>query len=817
MSMIQTFPTGSGSGSGSNNGFYKTTDTITATIDASTTLDITNIIGLTIADVIINETIIYDDLGTTAKVTAKDTTNNTIDVKTITLGGTTHYYVERDGQELLSAYASLDSDWTVVVNQKIPLIKRSGSINQSSTGSFTIPNGRRVEILFSLSQMASSGTSQPDVVYGLYNDTDSTYISSRTSDLKPIEPYNIKQYSYGHTLALQWVNDTGHDVNISIRPIQGTGANVRYYYTSLTIKEIGRLVDPVKYLDNSEGLQDTPVGNIISYMGNNVPRHYLACDGTIYNIGTYPQLEAHFVEQFGSVNYFGGNGTTTYAVPNLQGEFLRGTGTNGHTDQGDGANVGVHQDATEHLRSTLVSANGDYYVYSTNDQYVGQFKQDSMVGVTTKQSKYSGTLSSVTQSNRYTSRPTNTSVKYCIKYESTMQVILGNEQYKVEAQLANGGTKTWDKGGQNLGGTICTPTLLNGDSQMIDSTNKCFVAPVDGWYDLTVFMTMSTKPSTVTVAWIIAFLMNDNNRQLIRTPGYSRNAGNDAYGGVQDQMECSGTIYLNSGDQVQIGAWASANDLVFSDNARASFVLQTSSVDINEVNIIAADDVYSTDEQLVGSYLGKPLYKKTYSGLSVTTTRNVWTNLVSDVSALNIEKLVDSEVLGPGDYKTLTDAGVTQVTSSNVLQVYTSGYNLVIDTITIKYTKTTDTAGSAPNKNSLLLTRPDLWEVGTEYDFGGGLYGRRFTGTITVAANTTDTRVIANNIGSPRLVSFGGDFAYDNDLNTLQLGYSQVDNNSFCGSLYTHSNTGGGEIRLVTKTSYVRTNAPYDIWCTYTK
>lgn len=70
----------------------------------------------------------------------------------------------------------------------------------------------------------------------------------------------------------------------------------------------------------------TPVGTVISVMGKTAPANYLACDGSIVNIADYPILADYFMAQFGSKNYFGGDGTTTFAVPDLRGEFLRGSG-----------------------------------------------------------------------------------------------------------------------------------------------------------------------------------------------------------------------------------------------------------------------------------------------------------------------------------------------------------------------------------------------------------------------------------------------------------------------------------------------------------
>lgn len=61
----------------------------------------------------------------------------------------------------------------------------------------------------------------------------------------------------------------------------------------------------------------TPVGTIIPVMSNHAPAHYLICDGSLYNIEDYLFLAKHFEEEYGNMNYFGGNGTTNFAVPDL--------------------------------------------------------------------------------------------------------------------------------------------------------------------------------------------------------------------------------------------------------------------------------------------------------------------------------------------------------------------------------------------------------------------------------------------------------------------------------------------------------------------
>lgn len=58
-----------------------------------------------------------------------------------------------------------------------------------------------------------------------------------------------------------------------------------------------------------------PIGGIVMFGSPTPPGRFLNCDGTVYNISAAPQLFAVIS------NKFGGNGTTTFAVPNLGGRF----------------------------------------------------------------------------------------------------------------------------------------------------------------------------------------------------------------------------------------------------------------------------------------------------------------------------------------------------------------------------------------------------------------------------------------------------------------------------------------------------------------
>ncbi len=188
------------------------------------------------------------------------------------------------------------------------------------------------------------------------------------------------------------------------------------------------------YLGGSADAGFTPVGTIISVMGVTAPANYLACDGTVYNIADYPELANYFYQQFGSKNKFGGNGTTTFAVPDLKGEFLRGTGTNSHTNQGNGAAVGVHQNATtfpmygEQPTSQGTGSKPTMNIYLGYDSSDNPLASHAIGNVdkaiartnlsTVKRASISADAlelgSTSTTSDEVTTRPTNTSVLFCI-------------------------------------------------------------------------------------------------------------------------------------------------------------------------------------------------------------------------------------------------------------------------------------------------------------------------------------------------------------------------------------------------------------------
>ena len=168
-----------------------------------------------------------------------------------------------------------------------------------------------------------------------------------------------------------------------------------------------------------QGPDGNPLGTIISYLGNEPPVGYLVCDGKEYQIADHSQLAAFFEKEFGSKNHFGGDGTSTFAVPDFRNLFLRGF--HGESDEKLSGEIGAKQEGTEHINwvSMNGSPGGIGNLRQNTDNTIERKNPDTING-SSKTIQYLGLSSSAanyTQASglTYTSRPVNAAVQYCIK------------------------------------------------------------------------------------------------------------------------------------------------------------------------------------------------------------------------------------------------------------------------------------------------------------------------------------------------------------------------------------------------------------------
>lgn len=164
---------------------------------------------------------------------------------------------------------------------------------------------------------------------------------------------------------------------------------------------------------------DAPVGAIVPYGGTTAPNGWLLCQGQAVSRTTYAELFAIIGTNFGT-----GDGSTTFNIPDLRGEFLRGAGTNSHSGQGNGGTVGQHQDATEIPSLELLSLDR-----SDTSAILNRTSENGDVVINADTSKNRIGYQQVTTSafiehavqntGDFTTRPTNTSVNYIIKAKHT--------------------------------------------------------------------------------------------------------------------------------------------------------------------------------------------------------------------------------------------------------------------------------------------------------------------------------------------------------------------------------------------------------------
>ncbi len=258
----------------------------------------------------------------------------------------------------------------------------------------------------------------------IYNNTNTAMTDGSMFQLG-FDLFSGADYSYGyaHFVLRGWFK-TSKQLHIDALglPISDSNYNKVSIDSILGVNIENVTIDPVEYINTSQGIEDTPVGHIMSVMGKTAPNHYLSCDGSVYNITDYPYLSQYIKDQFGSFNYFGGDGTTTFAVPDLRDDFLRGY----HGDKTEklSGEIGIRQDATQISTAFLTAMNGKIYAPTTTTNAYTPKQYDSI-------SQYPNTRTAIFTPSTYetepystyvglvNTRPVNVAVLFCIKYEPT--------------------------------------------------------------------------------------------------------------------------------------------------------------------------------------------------------------------------------------------------------------------------------------------------------------------------------------------------------------------------------------------------------------
>ena len=108
-----------------------------------------------------------------------------------------------------------------------------------------------------------------------------------------------------------------------------------------------------------KGGPGVPVGSVFWLATQTAPEGYLICDGSAVSRTEYADLFAAIGTTFGA-----GDGSTTFALPNLQAAFIRGAGS----QDGYSATFGQKQEAT-----TIEVSNTDLHILASPIQYVDKW------------------------------------------------------------------------------------------------------------------------------------------------------------------------------------------------------------------------------------------------------------------------------------------------------------------------------------------------------------------------------------------------------------------------------------------------------------
>lgn len=230
---------------------------------------------------------------------------------------------------------------------------------------------------------------------------------------------------------------------------------------------------------------DSPLGTILPFGGAAAPIGWFLCQGQAISRITYADLFAVIGTSFGA-----GDGSTTFNIPDLRGEFLRGAGTNSHSGQGDGGAVGEHQNGT--TVSTSIMGNGYGVIYNMANGFVDNSTYDKWVGNSgnTYLHNTSGqeTESYGTRIGTGKARPTNTSVNYIIKAQ--MVALPADLDSAVDAKIAAKGVystsevdtgKTWIDG-KKIYRKVYNGTISASGQTLITASNVDSLVSYDGWY-----------------------------------------------------------------------------------------------------------------------------------------------------------------------------------------------------------------------------------------------------------------------------------------------------------------------------------------------
>ena len=157
-----------------------------------------------------------------------------------------------------------------------------------------------------------------------------------------------------------------------------------------------------------------PSGEVAAFATASAPSGWLVCDGSAVSRTTYARLFDAIGTTFGA-----GNGSTTFRIPDLRGEFIRGLDYGRGVDTGRA--LGTQQSSQNQLHSHSVSDPGHSHLTPNSDAKPGVYEVP-VSGITygidffpPVPTSHSYTGITIGSSGGNESRPRNVALLYCIR------------------------------------------------------------------------------------------------------------------------------------------------------------------------------------------------------------------------------------------------------------------------------------------------------------------------------------------------------------------------------------------------------------------
>lgn len=180
------------------------------------------------------------------------------------------------------------------------------------------------------------------------------------------------------------------DASETVKGVVGVGDNLNVTDGVISVPEATVTVPGVDW-------RRSPIGSIIIYPVNDVPDHCLECNGAEISRETYSDLFAVL-----GITYGAGDGSTTFKIPDLRGEFIRGFDSGRGIDSG--RSIGSPQSDAFKSHTHLGMPKG---ITGAVSDFFGGSTEDFGFDLTDNTGAQGDTET----------RPRNIAMMYCIVYE----------------------------------------------------------------------------------------------------------------------------------------------------------------------------------------------------------------------------------------------------------------------------------------------------------------------------------------------------------------------------------------------------------------